>query len=232
MVASGKNPLKILVIEDNQDLAGNITDYLSARGHVVDYATDGVIGLHLAMNLPLDVIILDIMLPKIDGLTLCKLFRQQAEQQVPLIMLTARDTLDDKLDGFSAGADDYLVKPFSLRELEARVIALAKRYERPSKILEIGTLRVDIGTREVMRAGRRISLNRSCFEILVQLVHSHPNVVTREHLEEKLWGELLPGSDALRSHIYSIRKELDDNGATSIIETIRGVGYRLVNDAC
>ncbi len=229
MTSSGQTPLKILVIEDNEDLAGNITDYLNLQGHVVDYATDGVTGLHLAMTLPLDIIILDIMLPRIDGLTLCRRFRQQAERQVPLIMLTARDTLDDKLDGFSAGADDYLVKPFALRELEARIKALTKRYEGPSTTLTIGSLRVDTGTREAHRADRKIPLNRSCFEILVLLMRAYPNMVSRENLEEKLWGDFLPGSDALRSHIYTIRKELD-SGSSSMIETIRGVGYRMVSD--
>ena len=221
-------PLRILVIEDNKDLAGNITDFLSLHGHEVDFAMDGVTGLHLAMSLPLDIIVLDIMLPKIDGLSLCKRFRQEADRQLPIIMLTARDTLDDKLTGFLSGADDYLVKPFSLRELEARIKALTRRYSTLATVVTIGDLSVDMGTREVRRNGRLLILNRIGFEILACLVKASPNVVTREFLEEKLWGDFLPGSDALRSHIYSLRKELDDGGSNSMIETSRGVGYRLV----
>ncbi|MDP3478609.1 MAG: response regulator transcription factor [Desulfoprunum sp.] len=221
-------PLRILVIEDNKDLAGNITDFLSMQGHEVDYAMDGITGLHLALNLPLDIIVLDIMLPKIDGLSICQRFRKEADKQLPIIMLTARDTLDDKLKGFSSGADDYLVKPFSLRELEARIKALAKRYDTPTMVISRGDLIVDFGTREVRQGERLLNLNRISFEILIHLVRSAPNVVTRDFLEDKLWGGFLPGSDALRSHIYSLRKELDNGAVNSWIETVRGVGYRLI----
>lgn len=221
--------LRILVIEDNRDLAANITDFLSGRGHEVDYAMDGVTGLHLALSLELDVIVLDVMLPKIDGLALCGRYRQEAEEQVPVIMLTARDTLDDKLNGFSAGADDYLVKPFSLLELEARILALNRRYEPATTLLKAGELSVDTGTRLVTRQGKTIILNRTCFSLLVALMQAFPNYSTRKDLEHNLWGDFPPGSDALRSHIYSLRKALDKGFEQSIIETARGVGFRLVD---
>lgn len=221
------SPLHILVIEDNRDLAANITDFLTAKGHVVDYAMDGITGLHLALNLSLDLIILDIMLPKIDGISLCTKYRQEAEVQVPVIMLTARDTIDDKLIGFSAGADDYLVKPFSLRELEARILAVKRRYELTSTILRHGQISVDTGTRKVTVNDRNIYLNKTCFSMLVMLLHASPNYVTRQEFEEKLWGDFPPGSDVLRSHIYSLRKALDKGEKGSCIETARGVGFRL-----
>ena len=220
--------LRILVIEDNRDLAANITEFLSNRGHTVDYAMDGVTGLHLALHLPLDVIVLDIMLPKIDGLSLCARYRKEAEKQVPIIMLTARDTVDDKLNGFSAGADDYLIKPFSLRELEARILVLKRRYQPSSGLLQAGTLKVDTGTRMVTLSDRAISLNRTCFSLLVLLLKAYPNFITRKEIEEKLWGDFPPGSDALRSHIYSLRKALDSESDRSYIETARGIGFRLV----
>jgi DNA-binding response OmpR family regulator len=189
--------LRILVIEDNRDLAANITDFLSGRGHEVDFVMDGATGLHLALTLPLDVIVLDIMLPKIDGLSLCARYRKEAEEQVPIIMLTARDTVDDKLNGFSAGADDYLVKPFSLRELEARIIALKRRYESVSSILQAGSLKVDTGMRTVTKEGREIKLNKTCFSLLVLLIQAFPNFVTRDELEQKIWGEFIPRCGSL-----------------------------------
>lgn len=222
--------LHILVIEDNQDLAANITEFLSKRGHEVDYAMDGVTGLHLALNLPLDIIILDIMLPKIDGISLCKRYREEAEEQVPIIMLTARDTVDDKLLGFSAGADDYLVKPFSLLELEARIQALKRRHEPTSKLLRAGKLHVDTGTRTVTIDGENIYLNKTCFRLLVILLQESPNYVTRKEIEQQLWGDFPPGSDVMRSHIYTLRKALDRNSDRSYIETARGIGFRFITN--
>lgn len=227
----GTTSLHILVIEDNQDLAANITQYLSTKGHTVDYATDGITGLHLALNIFFDVIVLDIMLPKIDGIALCERYRKEAENQAPIIMLTARDTIDDKLSGFGAGADDYLIKPFSLRELEARLQALVRRYEPSSaSILQVGEISVDTGARTVSVNNREIYLNKTCFTMLVMLLQASPSYVTRQEFEEKLWGDFPPGSDVLRSHIYSLRKALDGGTAASCIETARGVGFRLISN--
>ncbi|THB79167.1 MAG: DNA-binding response regulator [Desulfobulbaceae bacterium] len=221
--------LKVLVIEDNQDLAANITDYLSEKEYSVDYAMDGVTGLHLALNVSFDVIILDIMLPKIDGISLCQRYRQEAEEQAPILMLTARDTIDDKLSGFAAGADDYLVKPFSLRELEARIKALKRRHEPSVAMLQVGDISVDTGTRKVRVSNREVYLNKTCFSMLVMLMQAAPNYVSRQEFEDKLWGDFPPGSDVLRSHIYSLRKALDEKGEASCIETARGIGFRITN---
>ena len=220
--------LRILVVEDNRDLAANIGDYLETKGHTVDFAMDGVTGLHLAVTQSLDVIVLDIMLPGMDGLDLCRKLRTDARLHTPVLMLTAKDTLDDKLDGFEAGADDYVVKPFALKELEARLKALVRRTRRElSGVLDCGDLRVDTGQRLVTKNGGIVTLNRSCYRILVELMSRAPDVVRREDLEHLLWGDMRPGSDALRSHVYALRKALGEAGEGSLIETVHGVGFRM-----
>jgi DNA-binding response OmpR family regulator len=147
-----KTSLNILVIEDHQDLAENIGDYLTAMGHIVDFGMDGISGMHLALTLSFDVIILDLMLPGMDGITLCKKYREEVEGQTPILMLTARDSLDDKLTGFKSGADDYLVKPFELEELAVRIYALAKRGLKSGKNkLVVDRLELDLGTMSVTR---------------------------------------------------------------------------------
>ncbi|MBF0379069.1 MAG: response regulator transcription factor [Desulfamplus sp.] len=221
--------LRILIIEDNEDLAANIGDYLEDSGHIVDYAVNGVAGLHLALTQLFDVIILDIMLPGMDGITLCRRFREDAEKSNPILMLTAKDTIDDKLNGFNAGADDYLLKPFALKELEARLLALVRRSTqyKESKILEFGHIRMDMGHRQIDIDGNQIKLNRTCFRILEKLIRSAPQVVTREDLEHYLWGDWKPASDSLRTHIHALRKALDIPGKQSIIETIVGIGFRI-----
>ena len=190
---------------------------------------DGIGGLHLALTQDFDVIVLDIMLPGMDGLTFCRKLRREADDKTPVLMLTARDTLSDKLEGFDAGADDYLVKPFALEELAARIGVLARRGDQTSASrLCVADLEVDIGQMQVQRAGRKIELNRACLKILIMLMQAHPNVVTRKELEQALWGDAPPGSDALRSHIYALRSAIDRPFKHSLLETVHGVGYRLV----
>jgi len=223
-----KIPLRLLVVEDNLDIAENVGDYFQAHGEILDFAMDGIGGLHLALTNTYDVIILDLMLPGMDGITLCRKLRTEGNKNTPVLMLTARDTLDDKLEGFEAGADDYLVKPFSLRELGARVDALSKR-GRPArqKILRVGDLELDVGRMKLHREGRPIRLNRACVHILTMLMEAHPNVVPRTELENALWGELPPGSDALRSHIYTLRCAIDRPFNYPLLQTIHGIGYKL-----
>jgi DNA-binding response OmpR family regulator len=221
-------PFRVLVIEDNQDMAANIGDYLEEKGHVVDFAMDGISGLHLAITQPIDVMILDIMLPGMDGMTLCRQFREKMETSIPILMLTAKDTLDDKLEGFDAGADDYLLKPFALQELEARLEALVRRSRQDdSRTLTAGAISVDIGRRCVTVEGKQVLLNRTCFSILVELLRSAPDVVTREDLEHLLWGDARPASDALRSHIYALRRAIDPPGEASFIETVTAIGFKI-----
>jgi DNA-binding response OmpR family regulator len=221
--------LRILIVEDNTDIAENIGDYLEQQGHVLDFAMDGIGGLHLALTHDFNVIVLDIMLPGMDGLTFCRKLRKEAARKTPVLMLTARDTLSDKLEGFDAGADDYLVKPFALEELAARIGVLARRGDQTSTArMRVADLEVDIGKMQVQRAGRQIELNRVCFKILIMLMQVHPNIVTRKELEQALWGDAPPGSDALRSHIYALRSAIDRPFKHSLLETVHGVGYRLV----
>ena len=219
--------MRVLVVEDNPDVAANIGDYLEDKGHVVDFALDGITGLHLAVTQPVDVIVLDIMLPGMDGMTLCRRFREESDKTTPILMLTAKDTLDDKLEGFDAGADDYLLKPFALEELEARLQALVRRSRQGgAPVLEIGPVRVDTGQRLVAKAGKPIKLNRTCYRILVELMRAAPAVVSREDLEHLLWSDFKPASDVLRTNIYALRKALDSPGEESLIETVVGVGFR------
>jgi len=228
-VGEDRRSLRILVVEDNTDIAENIGDYLEAQGHIVDFAMDGIGGLHLALTEDFDAIVLDIMLPGMDGLIFCKKLRQEAGKQTPLLMLTARDTLADKLEGFDAGADDYLVKPFELEELAARIGALIRRTEhKDARKLQVADLEIDMGKMQVQRAGQSIELNRACLKILIMLMKAFPNVVSRKKIEHALWGDMPPGSDALRSHIYALRRAIDRPFKTPMLQTVHGVGYQLV----
>ena len=225
-----QQPLRILVVEDNVDIAENIGDYLKAQGHIMDFAMDGIGGLHLAITQEYDVLILDIMLPGMDGITLCNKLREEGGKQTPVLMLTARDTLSDKLEGFKAGADDYLIKPFALQELEARIKALTKRAEIVEKpVLHVADLELDTGSMKVSRSGKPIDLNRACLKILQMLMQAYPNVVPRNEIEDTLWGDMPPGSDSLRSHIYLLRRAIDKPFEQALLETVHGVGYRLVD---
>ncbi len=222
--------MRILVVEDNPDIAGNIGDYLEAQGYILDFAMDGIGGLHLALTQEYEAIVLDVMLPGMDGLSFCRELREKGERQTPVLMLTARDTLEDKLKGFDAGADDYLVKPFAMQELHARLEALSRRFARVKKArLVIADLELDTGRMEARRAGKTIDLNRTGLKILTILIESYPNVVSRKELEHALWGDMPPGSDALRSHIYALRTAIDKPFKIPLLETVHGVGYRLVD---
>ncbi|MGK2905437.1 MAG: response regulator transcription factor [Desulfuromonadales bacterium] len=220
--------MRILVIEDQPEILQNIADYLELKGYLVDCAYDGLGGLHLAVTQPFELIILDIMLPGMDGITLCQRLRQDARLQTPIIMLTARDSVDDKLKGFHAGADDYLVKPFSLPELHARVEAVLRRGQTSLKnILEVGDLSYDMNSLEVTRQGKTLKLSPIGLKLLEKLMKRSPHVVRREVLEELLWGEDLPGSDSLRSHIHILRQTIDKPFSLALLHTVHGIGYCL-----
>ncbi len=221
-------PLKVLVVEDHHDLAENLCDYLEALGHVVDYAPDGLVGLHLAVSENYDAVVLDVMMPGMDGLNVCSHIREKSISQPAILLLTALDTLQDKLSGFEAGADDYLVKPFALEELSARLDAVTlRRRGRTNPQLRVGDLELNSGTMSVNRAGNEIELNRVCFQILQELMKVYPNVLSRRDMEFSIWGEDLPDSDSLRSHIYKLRLKIDKNYPYPMIKTVHGVGFRL-----
>ena len=220
--------MRILVIEDNPDILANILNFFQLKGHVVDCAQDGLGGLHLASTQEYDVLVLDIMLPGIDGYQLCRRLREDAGCTTPIIMLTARDELDDRLQGFSAGADDYLVKPFALAELLARTEALFRRSRGNSKrILQVADLSFDLDDLKVVRAGQELKFNTTGFKLLEILMRRSPAIVRRQALEEALWGDDVPDSDSLRSHIHQLRQTVDKPFAKPLIHTIHGVGYRL-----
>jgi len=221
--------LHILLIEDHLDLAETVVDFLESMGAVVDYAADGMTGLHLARQQRFDIIVLDVMLPGMDGLTLCREIREQDNNSTPVIMMTARDELADKLEGFDSGADDYVVKPFDLPELVARIKSLHRRQlgRVASEVLRIADLELDTGTHEARRAGKRLSLTPAGFQILNILLKRTPNVVSREELEAELWGDDPPASDTLRSQIYKLRKTVDRPYDSPLLHTVAGAGFRL-----
>lgn len=221
--------MRVLVIEDNRDLAANIGEFLESRGHVIDYALDGLTGLHLAAVNPYDAVVLDLGLPGLDGLTLCRRLREDARRPVPVLMLTARDLEHDKLAGFNAGADDYLVKPFSLPELHARLKAINRRVTGASDVLQVADLSLDIRTLHVHRGGRRIVLTPAQLRLLERLIRASPGVLSRREAENAIWGDDPPESDAaLRGHIHALRGAVDHGFSIKLLHTIHGVGYRLV----
>jgi DNA-binding response OmpR family regulator len=228
--ASMQSESSILLVEDHTDIAEMVTAYLENRGFVVDYAADGVTGLHLAVSNDYDAIVLDLTLPGMDGLDLCARLRNDARKDTPVIMLTARDTLDDKVTGLSTGADDYLIKPFAIKELEARLVSLIRRSqgETAREVLRIGDLQVDTATLEVDRSGQILSLTPISYKLLCVLMRASPSVVSRRELERKVWGDILPDSDTLRSHLYNLRKVIDKPFDQPLLQTIQGSGYRIV----
>lgn len=226
------NKLHILVTEDQPELASNIGDYLEGKGHTVDYAPNGPLALELALTHHYDLLILDIMLPGMDGLTVCQKIRQQSHRVLPILMLTARDTLEDKLTGFEKGADDYLTKPFELPELEMRCQALSRRHQLQTDMrMLIGDLEVNRKTQTVSRQQKTLALNGMNYRILLILAEAYPRVVTRSELCQKLWGDDPTESDSLRSHIYQLRQAVDKPFDTPLLKTVHGVGFTLDTQA-
>jgi DNA-binding response OmpR family regulator len=208
--------MRILVIEDNSDIAANLGDYLEERGHTVDFAADGVTGLHLAVVHEFDAIVLDLNLPGMDGIEVCRKLRNEARKQTPVLMLTARDSLDN------------LIKPFALQEVEVRLNALSRRGKGvQTRVLETGDLEYNLDTLEVRRQGKLLQLNPTALKILQALMEAAPAVVTRQELETRVWGEELPDSDSLRVHIHGLRAMVDKPFEVPLIQTRHGIGYRI-----
>ena len=202
--------MRILIVEDNRDIAANLYDYFENRGHAADHAADGVTGLHLAATNDYDAIVLDLALPALDGLEQCRRLREDAKRDTPVLMLTARATLDDKLAGFEHGADDYLVKPFALKELEARLVALSKRRQgRVARTaLAVGDLVLDPDTLSATRGGAALKLPRKCLRLLEVMMASPNKVFSRAELEHAVWGDADLQSDTPRSHVRLLRRAL------------------------
>ena len=222
--------MRILIVEDHPDILANLYGFLEPKGHVLDSARNGYAALALASENEYDVIVLDIGLPGLNGLELCEKLRGELAIATPVLMLTARDSLNDKVAGFDSGADDYLVKPFSLVELDVRLKALVRRSEgrtAASRELRFGELVFDPDTQQASRAGQPVTLTRTGYILLQALLKAAPRIVTRESLEQAVWGEDRPDSDALRTHIHALRQAIDKPFATSMLLTVPGVGYRL-----
>lgn len=223
--------MRILLLEDNADVRANLTEQLEQAGHEVDVALDGRSGLLMALAGEHDVLVLDLGLPRLGGLDVCRKLRAERGAGPLVLMLTARDTLEDKLEGFAAGADDYLVKPFEGAELLMRLQALARRSTRQEpEVLVVDDLRYDMGTLRVERAGRALVLNRVGLRILRELMSASPRVVTRQQLEQVLWDGFSPEGSVLRSHIFALRKAIDLEGLVPLVHTVRGIGYRIARE--
>lgn len=221
----------ILLVEDNRQIAEAVGEFLETRGYSVDYAADGPSGLHLAVASSYDVIVLDLMLPGLDGLEVCRKLRHDAKKSTPVLMLTARDTLEDKLIGLEAGADDYLVKPFEVRELEARLRALIRRDRRQvsAEVLAVGDMTLDTATLRLTRAGQELTVSPIGLKLLAILMRESPRVVSRRDIEREIWGDMLPDSDTLRSHLYNLRRIIDKPFPRPLLHTIHSAGYRLAD---
>ncbi len=223
--------LRILLIEDQRDIAANIWDFLEHHGFVMDHAADGVNGLRMAMDGSYDVIVLDLGLPKLDGLELCRALRE-AHRDTPVLMLTARDTLDDKLAGFARGADDYVVKPFAMKELEARIRALHRRGRlQQGEVLRVADLVLDPVNLSLQRDGRTLVVTRAGFALLEALMRRAPHLVRHAELAHALWGESGGDIATLHTHLSVLRSVIDRPFATKLLHTVHAFGYRVAEDA-
>ncbi|MTI14767.1 response regulator transcription factor [Sansalvadorimonas verongulae] len=220
--------MRLLLIEDSRDIAGVVFDYFEALGHELDYAADGRQGLNLGTENLYDLILLDVMLPGMDGYSVCRTLREQGVK-TPVLMLTARDTKDDTLTGFAHGADDYVVKPFDLNILEARIEALVRR-SKPEGFqndLSFGELSLNMESRIVTRNGQTLNLNPTGFRILKLLISKAPAAVSRDEIIYELWKDNPPDGDVLRNHIYQLRTQVDKPFPVAMVKTVPTVGYRL-----
>ncbi|WP_424096819.1 response regulator transcription factor [Moorena producens] len=221
--------MRILLVEDDERITDALAEDLTDQHYVVDVANDGQVGRELVESFSYDLILLDVMLPKIDGITLCRKLRSQGDL-TPILMLTARDTISDKILGLDAGADDYLVKPFDLGELSARIRALLRRGNTTlPPVLEWDALRLDPSTCEVFYEDRLLSLSPKEYALLEFFLRHPRRVFSRAQILENLWSfERLPEEATVKAHIRGLRQKLDAAGAPSdLIETVYGLGYRL-----
>lgn len=222
--------LSVLLIEDDQDLADTIIEYLDLEDITCHYASNGAAGLQLARETRYDVLLLDLNLPRIDGLTLCRQLRSEGDD-TPILMLTARDHLDDKIDGFVAGTDDYMVKPFALQELVVRIQALSRRRSGEVRKLTCGDLVMDMQAHTVTRGDVPVKLSPIGWKLLEVLLRASPASVSRQTLEEKVWGDELPDSNSLKVHIFNLRKAVDGPFARPLLHTVAGYGFVVTDQA-
>lgn len=216
----------VLLVEDDFDLAATVVQYLEMEAIQCDHAANGEAGLALALRNRFDVILLDINMPRLNGLQVCEALREKGVE-VPVLMLTARDTLEDKVAGFRAGTDDYLVKPFALEELVVRINALARRRSGQVKRLRRGDLELDLSAKTAHRQGRMLQLTPIGWLILEALTRASPNVVSRQQLEHAVWQDDPPDSNALKVHLHKLRQQVDKPFAEALIHTVPNHGFVL-----
>lgn len=216
--------MRVLIVEDEPKLAGVLEQGLREQGHAVDLAGDGEVGLGLAELEPYDILVLDIMLPKLDGLTICRRLRSQGNA-VPILFLTSRDAIQDRILGLDCGADDYLVKPFALSELYARIRALLRRKAGSrNPLLQVGALELDPGLRQVRHRGETVELTHKEYMLLETLLRSAGRVLTREEIASHIWDyDFSLQSNVVDVYVRSLRRKLSEG----VIRTVRGFGYQL-----
>ena len=220
--------MRILLVEDEQKLTAVLRRGLEEHGYAVDVAYDGEEGYHLAAVEPYDLVVLDVMLPQVDGLTVCRRLRSE-RRNTPILMLTARDTVDDRVAGLDCGADDYLVKPFAFRELLARVRALLRRdaFSR-DPVLRLHDLEIDTVSRKVRRGGQPVELTSKEYAVLEYFARNPNRVLTRTQIAEHVWDyEFVAMSNIVDVYVGYLRRKLGDDREPRLIRTIRGTGYEL-----
>jgi DNA-binding response OmpR family regulator len=223
----------MLIVEDHIALAENLFEFFGDQRYVLDFAADGLTALHLVSTNHYDVIVLDVMLPGLSGFELCRRIRNDIHCTTPVIMMTAKDQISDKMTGFSQGADDYLVKPFDLRELQLRVDALHRRQAHTeAPLLHVPGLTFNPGTLQVHTSdGQGLELSGTAARIFELLIRAYPNFISYEQLRDHVWGEREADMNTLRTHVYALRKQLQDCFGTPLIKTLHGRGYRLIPPA-
>lgn len=226
-----RSALTILVVEDHPTIARQTVEFLEGLKWQTDHAATGALAIDLATRNAYDVVLLDLNLPDLDGLEVCRAIKARAPRNVPVLMLTARDAFEDKARGFNEGADDYLTKPFDLRELALRCEALARRGQlHISQEMRVGPLTLLPREKRALYDGVPLPLTLIGFRILSMLCTVYPQAVSRSALMHELWGANPPDSDALKSHIYALRKQLELAGDGKMVVTIPQLGYRLTLD--
>ncbi|MCB1876844.1 MAG: response regulator transcription factor [Chromatiales bacterium] len=218
--------LNALLIEDDLDLAQTVVQYLALEQIRCDHASNGIAGLNLMLRERYDVLLLDLNLPRLDGLSVCERLRG-AGDDTPVLMLTARDRLEDKIDGFRAGTDDYLIKPFELRELVVRVRALARRRSGQAQVLRCCDLEMNLNEKTARRGERQVKLSPTAWRLLEVLMRASPNVVSRKSLETAVWDDEPPDSNNLKVHVFNLRKAVDSAGERRLVHTVAGHGFAI-----
>jgi DNA-binding response OmpR family regulator len=223
-------PTRVLIVEDQSALAANLEEFFDETAYDLDFAADGLTALHLLATQQYDVVVLDVMLPGLSGFEICRRIRDDLGSSVPVIFMTARGQISDKEEGFTIGGDDYLVKPFALRELQLRIDALVRRDSGArERVLRAGPVSFDPDTLMArVDACGEVMLGGTAARIFEQLVREYPRIVTHEALSTAIWGTDDGDPHTLRTHIYVLRRTLDAAFGTSLVDTVHGRGYRLV----